>query len=57
MFLKEFQEKKMATFGVVSSPKVVAIVVMVIIHSHLSGLHFSSNVFPMRVTNPLKWFF
>jgi hypothetical protein len=35
--------KKMATFGVVSSLKITMVVV--IIHSHLSGLCFSSNVF------------
>jgi len=49
--------KKMATFGVVSSPRVAATMVVVIIHNHLSRLCFSSKCLSMKVTNPLKWFF
>jgi hypothetical protein len=44
--LEKILGKKMATFGVVSFPKVALVVVVVVIHNHLSGLCFSSNVFP-----------
>jgi hypothetical protein len=44
--LEKIPWKKMATFGVVNSPRIVVAMVVVIIHNHLSGLCFSSYVFP-----------